>query len=84
VTNLYEETRVMANNSQRRAQDAYKESLSVYTDVTSIYISKVDISTTRVEVDRIKNDVISSSFSRYCLMFSNKLVSIVCIHVQSY
>ena len=58
---LFEETRNLAAKALKEADEAYKKSLSIYTDAESVVVPEVDTDTMVTEADDIKREVKSLS-----------------------
>ena len=54
---LFEETRNLAAKALKEADEAYKKSLSIYTDAESVVVPEVDTETLVTEAGDIKKEV---------------------------
>lgn len=62
---LFEGTRNLADKALQEADEAYKQSISLYTDADSVVVPEVDVDTLVSEAEDVKTEVKLADCSTY-------------------
>ena len=64
----YNDAKQLADKARTKAQEAKRESLSVYTESDSIRVSRVNIDNLDSDSNQIKNEVTTKTVSKYFVL----------------